>query len=325
MALIPNGDCESATPAITLEGLAERNTDAPYSGSYAVMLFTRKGFIGGDDVSRATWPGIPVTPGQEYELSYWYSDAEGPDQASLITELDPGDGTFQQLVEHSPPGLLGSYQQQTGLRFTAAGSTAYFRARSTTTAAALISDEWFVDYIEYRELDMAVELAERGIDAMVAILQSALGTELAAIDTARGDSITMDVPASGNYYKYPKAEIAGETVHVEVFEDEFEFLNPYSDAASQRAVYLLPLTVRITHFNRANYSAGDMVTRSRRYATGVFNVINKNPYLAGTDDAIQVAVVEKVTPVWVPEGEDVQKIIKTVDTLQVVLRCEEVQ
>ena len=172
---------------------------------------------------------------------------------------------------------------------------------------------------------MAVKLAERGVGAIVTLLQDELGTELGLIDTDRGDGITMAVPATAQYYTYPKAEIAGGTVHVEVFEGSIEFLNPYVDVDAQRAVYHLPVTVRVTHFNRQGESAASMMLRSQRYATGVFNVFNKNPLLKSADAAIQIGVAEGVDPAWEFDGEDVDKIIKTQVTIPIRLRCEEVQ
>jgi len=325
--LLPNPGCELASPAITLSGLAERNTDDPHTGSYAVMLFTRKGEAGKiDDESEAEWPSFKVDVGKQYHVKYWYSESgNATDIAPLLTEIDPGTGSFGELKTHTSSGGQLPHRLQSGLLFTAAGGiTARFRVRSLETASPLIIDRWYIDDIVIEE-SMAVKLAERGVAAVIAILQSDLATELAAIDTERGDSITMDAPAAGTYYHYPRAAIQGATCHVEVFEEEFEFTEPYSDAAHQRATYELPITIRLTHFNRANYSIEDMVTRSRRYGAGVFNVINKNHTLGGTDDAIQVAVVQRVQAQWITEGEPADKIVKTVDTVQVLLRCEEDQ
>jgi hypothetical protein len=172
---------------------------------------------------------------------------------------------------------------------------------------------------------MAVKLAERAVDAVVAILLANLATELTAIDTERADGITMAAPIAAQYYKRPKAEISGATCHVEVFEGGFDFFNPYIDVDAQRAAYELPMTVRITFFNREGEDADTMMVRMRRYAAGVFNVLNKNATLGGSDDAIKIAAVDRVDPHWETEGEDADKIQKVQTTFDVSVKCEEVQ
>lgn len=147
---------------------------------------------------------------------------------------------------------------------------------------------------------------------------------MAAIDTDRADTITT-AGTDTTYYTFPKPAIAGGQTHIEIFESAYEMDNPYIDADSSRAVYDLPVTVRLTFFNRNGDSQADFATRARRLATGVFNVFNKKPTLGGADDAIQIVAILSVAPQWDTEGEESVEISKAVTTLTMRARCEEVQ
>jgi len=171
---------------------------------------------------------------------------------------------------------------------------------------------------------VAVKLAERAVAAIAALLLAKLGAQLTAIDTDRSDTITT-AGTTTTYYEYPKAVISGGQTHIEVFEDGFDFLTPYSDPGAQRAAYTIPLTVRVTFFNRDQDTEAKFVTRARRLATGVFNVINKNPTLAVADAAIKLVVVMGVEPEWIVESVESTEITKSVVTLRLEVGCEEVQ
>lgn len=172
---------------------------------------------------------------------------------------------------------------------------------------------------------VVVKLAERGVGSIIALLQSQLATELTAIDTDRADGVTMAAPANGQYYNRPDPEIAGATAHVEVFEDEYEFTHALSDSGDGRANYDLPITIRVTYFNRDGDTRATMTTRGRRYAAGVFNALSKNHTLADSDDATIAVQVERVTPPWV-EGDDADpNKFKGRITLSATVRCGEVQ
>lgn len=172
---------------------------------------------------------------------------------------------------------------------------------------------------------MAVYLAERGVDAVAALLLAKLATELSAIDTERSDGITLAAPVSANYYKRPKAELAGATVHVEVFETGYEFNNSYVDSGDSRAVYGLPVTVRLTYFNRTGADRDEMVTRMRRYSAGLFNSVSKFSGLADSDDGTQIAAVDSITPPWDDLDQSAPGVFKGSITLNLTVKCEEIQ
>ena len=171
---------------------------------------------------------------------------------------------------------------------------------------------------------MAVKLAERAVDALVTLYQAQLATELAAIVTERADLLTLTAPDSGNYYKREKAEIAGATTHIEVFDGGYEFDNPYTDSDAQRAAYTLPVTVRLTCFNRDSADADEMETRRRRYQAGLFNVINKNRAIDATDDAIKIGAVRAV-PDPAGERDDDGNVVSFQVSIELEITCEEVQ
>jgi hypothetical protein len=130
---------------------------------------------------------------------------------------------------------------------------------------------------------------------------------------------------AAQYYNHPQPVITGASAHVEIFESSFEFTNPYVDSDSQRAVYNIPITVRVTWFNRDGDTRETMVTRGRRYSAGVFNVFNKNPTLADSDDATQLGVVERVTPAWEGIDEPEPGTFKGSIVLECEVKCEENQ
>lgn len=192
---------------------------------------------------------------------------------------------------------------------------------------------WSVDNVRYDDGsdDVAVMLAERGIDAVVALLQANLGTELGLIDTDRADGITMAAPPNYAYHKRQKPEIVGGTAHIEVYEDEFAFKNfggdtseSYTDLGAQRAVYELPVTIRLTWFNRDQDDGDEMAVRGRRYSAGVFNTLAKTPTLDAADDALQAVRPLTVSPPWhvtaLADG-----IFKGQMEFPIAIDCEEVQ
>jgi len=185
---------------------------------------------------------------------------------------------------------------------------------------------WHIDDLSYGDT-VAVKLAERAVDSIVALLQSQFATELAAIDTDRGDGLTMAAPTSDNYYKYNRPELGGGEAHVEVFEEEdIEFLNPTKDISDARAQYRLDLVVRVTWFNRNQDTLEEMMTRGRRYAAGVFNTMTKNHLLADSDDATQYVEVNRVTPPTVGDvDEDGVNIAKGQTSIFITVPCEEIQ
>lgn len=321
----PNGNCELASPAIVLAGdQAFRVQDRPMvDGVWTIRLAAIKGLFA-TQTGTATWPNATVESGETYDVYVWVRhETSAVNPEDLLVEIDDGGGSFATALSVSQADD-GVYRKST-FSFVAAGTTARFRAGSLTSAQAIQSQFWGLDAVrmEKRDAAMAIKLAERGVAAVVTLMKANFGTELAAIDTERADGITMDVPAAGDYYDYPKVEIAGDTVKVEVFEQEFESIDFYSDADAARAVYHLPVTIRVTHFNRANHSPANMVKRSRRYATGVYNVFVQTPKVDAADASIQIGSIQSTAPVWETDGEDTSKIVATRITLTADLRCEE--
>jgi hypothetical protein len=182
------------------------------------------------------------------------------------------------------------------------------------------SKDWYFDQLRYGDL-MAIKLAERGVDAIVSLLQANLGAEIGLINTDRGDGVNLSAPANSNYYKHDRSEITGGTVWIEVYEGSLTFPTAEEDAAASRATYDLPFTVRVTFFRRTgSHDSADMVTLARRYATAIFNVINKNFDLADSDDATKGAWIDSVDRVI---EDDDQGPYKCRVTLTGLMKCEE--
>ncbi len=170
---------------------------------------------------------------------------------------------------------------------------------------------------------MAIKLAELGVGEVITLMKADLSAILTAIDTARsGDSLVLAVPAAADYYDYPNPVIGDGAAHVEVFEDDLTFLNPYSDAANARAVYELPINVRLTYINRNADTPTQMVARGRRYGFAISQVFRAKPTLGDVSPAIKVGISTVASPQWA-EGEDTQKIEKAHVAVSLLLKCEE--
>jgi hypothetical protein len=203
-----------------------------------------------------------------------------------------------------------------------------FVAEGSTTTLVLepehVSEDsiWAVDAVEVRE--MPIQMAERAVDAVVSVLQSHLGTELGEIETEMADGITLPTPSTSSYYKRPKSEIAGGDSHVEVFEASLTVDQPYSDGAAGRVTYEVPITIRLTAFNRNNKTADDMMALCRRYSAALVRVITSKYRLGGTDDSIKIVRATGVTPYWDIDSENEDLVRKVRIEVPVTVLCEEV-
>lgn len=325
--LARNASAESAD-GLTFSGgtFARRSTTYANTGTYSVELAARAGSSGlgiSPSPARVIWELSRGLPGSALTSISLAVRELSPSNDDLHVSFDDGDGTF---VSESTL-TTGTLEKDTWHRWTISTSTPIsgpdIRLRLGAQAAEGVFGWWHVDDLVVEGTPLAVKLAERAVDAIESLLQSNLSTELTAIDTDRGDGITMAAPANGQYYKREKAEVAGATAHVEIFESDWDFTNPYTDADAQRATYDLPVFVRVTCFNRDGDSADTMHARKRRYAAGVFNVINKNSDLGDSDDATINVVVQGVDTDFDRDAED--NISKVRATLRLLVKCEEVQ
>jgi len=284
-------------------------------------------------------------------------DVYGYAQGTTLTELIPGDNyTFQfwlktdntstkftLLVRHYPDGLGGGAAQLAAIDANTIPPGVWTLYSYTTSSnqtfdtveffpqadggAYSDSVSFFVDDCAYGD-ELAIKLAERGVGSVVALLKSDLGTELGLIDTDRADTITMAVPAAGDYYTYPRAEIAGNASHVEVFEGELD-LGPLddekNDLSSNRATYTLPLTIRVTWFNRTGDDMDSMVKRGQRYSAGVYNALIKSSDMGDADDMTLAGKVTAVAPAHAGVSEPEAGILKGQITMAAEVRCGETQ
>jgi len=289
-------------------------------------------------------PGIAVSPptavsqviGGTYTLRAWFKWASGGDTQECAVQildserfiaafyLNKDAGTIERTLP-TPNLITGGYNftnyQGLSHTWTAIGSTPIRVDVRNRIKNPSVTATWYFDDISIETDDMAVKLAERGVGAIQTLLAADLETELAAIDTDRSDSITTAGTTTA-YYTYPRAVIGGGETHIEIFEDAFDVGTRYQDTG---AIYDLPLTVRVTFFNRNQDTEGNFVTRARWLATGVFNVFAKKPRLAGADAAVQFVQTNSIEPHWESESEDSTEITKAVTTLHLMVKCEEVQ
>lgn len=303
-------------------GLATRTTDQAYAGSYSAELRSRKGsLILPDGTSQILSETLTVTDATEYALTIWVYPAT-PRTTGVNLEIVTVDGNGATTVETiTATDLSDDTWTQVTTLFTTSGTSLAIRIRSIFAAASVYNTVFYVDSVSVTEGDVAIKLSERAVDAVVSTLQTNLGTELAAIDTERGDGVTLTVPASGDYHKRPKAVIEGSRVQIEVYEEGFSFDHPYSDMDAERAVFDVPIVIRLTCFNENGETADVMRTRMRRYTAGIYNTVIRNPRLGASDDAIQHAVLERTDWDIEAEGDSVTKVQVAMDA---TVKCEEV-
>ena len=323
--LLLDPDFELDNGAWTEAGSANIQAQANAQSGANVMAFRSQRGVGDPVTSTATQSAITVTSGAAYTIDLWWRHTlSGGASHVLEIRLDSGDGVYDVLEQISGSEPIDLWNHRI-FEFTADGTEAKLQFHAEGIEPLTIgTSRWWVDNCSLKADDVAIKLAERGVDAMVSTLQTNLVTELGAIDTERGDGITMAVPASGDYFKYPRAELAGKGPFVEVFEDAWDFDITSVDADDQKTEYVLPVTVRITYFNRDTDTADTMIIRMRRYAAAVAIVLLKNTNLVGNDDGVVIADLNRVENYWDVEGQTEDKRMKVGVTLRCQIACGEV-
>jgi hypothetical protein len=141
---------------------------------------------------------------------------------------------------------------------------------------------------------MTISLVEGVIASVLTTLQAELATELAAIYTARGDTIALDSPEA--WHNHAISAAGGKGPIIEVYESEdLVFKNPYSDADAKRATYDQEIAVRGTLINHQSLNPDDFRTQVRRYATAVYNVFLNNRLL---DEIAPIKLATVTTMIW---------------------------
>lgn len=306
-----------------------QDNSAPRTGTYHGAVTTLKGFSGASGAGVLTSEVFAASLGETVHVSYYArTRKDPPDLDQWITvEYDPDNGGSWLTSETYRLSSLDSEYELRQFAFTGMGTEARVRfsiSQGVTAPGVLFTESLFVDDVNVTGDDVAVKLEERVLDELVSCLQTNLGTELTAIETNRGDSLDLPEPPATHYYKREKLEIAGEKAHVEVFAEDFDFENPYTDINAQRAVAVVPTIIRLTHFNNDGASVDDFELRKMRYRVGLFNVINKNPTLTGTDDAIKAAWVTGLSSAT-DRDDETGTPVKFQVTVRVDVRIEETQ
>lgn len=309
-------------------GLGARSSTKAYAGTWSGKLPTRKSLFGVSSTSTIRSETFAVTVGTTYTITFYVNaDAVTNTDVLLRLEFRRWNGTWATLASYSRTVGSGWVAKTIVYTPTVASGDRSIRFITVQTAGALAIDDWYIDEVDLaapvEDMPVAVKLSERAVDAVVALYQAQLPGELSAIVTERADGITLEAPTNSDYYKREKVEVATGQTHIEVFDGGFEFENPYSDADAQRAVYVIPLTVRLTYSRRDGANADTMELRRRRFQAALFNVVNKNRHIDASDDAVQIGVVTGV-PDPAIERED-GNVVKFQVSVNVLVRCEEIQ
>lgn len=294
-----NPEAYDGDSAIRMQGLSDPRLEGSIvqqvSGLSVGSSYLVKGWV----AARESSPAPPSASHLDADHS-----ENGSDWTTFGTATDSDFGD----ADGDPDPDKGEYLEVDFGSFEATATTMYVRFRLYLDEEAPRLVTLWLDLVSMEE-ELAVKLSERAIDAVVTQLQADLGTELAAIDTDRADGITMAVPASGAYYRHPKAEITGENgTTVEVFENnDYELENPNTDAGSGRASFKVEIVVRFTVFTRDGGTADNMTDRKRRYAAGVANVFLNTPTDVASDTSVPLVTTTRVNLFPEFEAETVRK------------------
>lgn len=314
MNILTEPSFESGGAAWLLSGTAQVRSDlGAYDGSSALYMLKNISF---GQNGAAIQTGLDLTLASSFPVAF-YAKKVGSGGTYVRVQVDDGLGSYNTLgTVNVNTDSWTLYEIGTLIPL---GTTGGIWISTVTEDGAVLVD---LVRVGAQEANVAILLAERAVRTVIATLKANLPTELTSVvsdmDTEYSETVALTAPANANYYAYPKAEVAGAAVHVEVFESAFETLNPYTDAASARATFTCPLTVRLTHFNRDGSTAATMMQRMRLYGAALHRVLLEQYTLGGSDTAIKLCVPRGYSPLWEFEGEDSQKVVK----VQVVINAE---
>jgi len=280
-----------------------------FSGEWVFALAKTSPGIGG----RIQQTAIAVDIGTTYRVRQWVN-GQNADSKPLGVSVE-GD-----TITHTDYGNWHIFDWGA---FTATDTSASYLAFMIDTGSPGVHF-WLVDDIFIQEDSVTIQLGYRAVQAAITMLRANLADELTATAADFG-SFTPSAVANDDYYARPKAfpSLTTSQVWCEVYENTFTFEQPYSDAGNQRAVYDLPLTVRLTAINGRGNPPATMIEGMRQYAAALYNSFITNTDLGDADGATKVAIVSSVIPTWDidPESDLVRKASVT---LNVVVRCEEI-
>ena len=315
-------------------GYVENQQDVVRAGGYALRVGLAHQLGGGNESGQARgYTGTGLAIGTSYTFRIWLkSDSTNVKFSLLVLHYPDGIGAaavqLDSILASTLPSGWNALDYTVSINAGAINADVVEFVPQAQAGLYVDSVNWYVDDCFYGD-DLAIKLAERGVGSIVALLKSDLGTELGLIDTDRADAITMVDPAAANYYEYPRALIAGNAAHVEVFEGEIDFGSlvdgSNTDIAAQRATYTLPLTIRVTWLNRTGDTMTQMVQRGQRYSAGVYNVLIKSNDLGDADGATKIGKVTSVSPAHAGISGEGTDQFKGQITMTAEVRCEETQ
>lgn len=290
--------------------LQDYTTDKARTGARSLELWTNFGFadpdndngiafqlpnanlVVGNSYTVAAWVNAsgarPTTSWSHYIEAFWI-DALGAEQiisAADATTFPAGDTwtyhVFGSFVADAAQPKVGFRTE--GLGGPAVQSKVFYLDDAALTGVA--------------EQLVAIELGERIIRELVSYYQTDFPVQIAAVDAARADGISLDVPDNSNYFDHERLEGIpsgeGPLVFLEFFEGDFDFSNPYTDVDAGRATYEIPVVVRLTYYNEKGTPMGDVEKRKRRYSVALTEVPRQSPRLAGTDPSVLSVVPGRV-------------------------------
>lgn len=299
-------------------GVGGRANDEPREGSYHGFVSSYRTTPTDTPTASTLSAQVSVSSGTAYALSTWVSLESGACGISLAYRCPATATADTVLTTLAATDIKSGWNFLSG-SFTATAANASFRVVTNTADFGT----WYVDTCAMSPSGTRkIELSELPVRTVLETVRSHLPAEIDEINDAHSD-ITLTKPTTSGYYNRPKAEITGGDVHVEVYESGFDIRSPYQDVDANRATYDIPITVRLTAFNRANLSASDMMNALRRYEAALGRVFLENPYLDRQEDAVQVCRIDSVTPFWELAGADTEAVRKVSVALGLTVSVEE--
>lgn len=312
----------------TLAGGATREADVgAFEGAYLCKLSSSAGLT---QTATATSATVRLATGRSYVvLARLQRKSATNTNDRLHVQMDRGDGSYATLetIQSGATDIQQDIWTPKRYTFTALGANGSVRLFADYASGLdVTASNWWADMVRVFDATFGgAKLAQRAIDATIALLNSDLAAYLQDQDLLWNDSIKLTAPASSAIFDYERAETAGPKVQIAVFEETAYLLtDPYIDQQAGRAIYELPLLIRVTYSAELAKGPSEFMKRLRRYAAAIRDLIHAYQALGGTDDAIQSAVVSGIVPprdLKPGEGEDL--VVKGEIGIRLLVRCEE--
>jgi len=286
---VVDGSFEDNSSAWVFSPGAERvDSFGAFSGTWAARVFSSRVFLGFDPFTglplygpwtdQSVYQDVMVTVGVPTRISTQCRDLVASGFGLFVFEYEDPIGSTPVEI-----GTTASYLW-VQLKKTVVPSSGIIRVRARSTHPSDQASTFLVDLVSIKEVAMAVLLSERAVGQLLAYFQANLASELSAIESERGDSLSL--PAPDAWWDEERKTFITRECEVEVWNVGGSFPHFERDISAWIAGTRMPLAsetevkIRITHANRTQLTSRQMGLRSERYVAALIRLLRNNPKLA---------------------------------------------